>query len=231
MISPLLELVGVEKKFGYKTILNGLDLKIFDNEFVLLIGQNGAGKSTLLRIISLLTKQSKGIIFHYGKKIEDQRNKWLKFIGILSHQTRFYSDLSAFENLKLFGKLYRVPNLNKKIINILKDTNLSNVANFPLRTFSNGMNKRLKIGQLIMLNPKFLILDEPFTGLDNESITWFINYLLQFNKRGGTVLIVTHQLDLGLKLASRVLVLKKRNIFSDMSVKNLNTSKCKELLK
>ena len=228
---PLLELVGVGKRFGFYQVLYELDLVLRNREFVLLLGNNGVGKSTLLRIICLLMKPSVGELLLDGKPIKGQRIKWLKSIGALTHDSLLYADLTAYENLKVFGTLHDIPNLKERIEMVLKETGLIQAKKLPVHTFSSGMNKRLRIGFLILLKPRFLILDEPFTGLDQKSINWVLNFLKQYHQNGGTVLMVTHQLELGLELASRVLVLKQKKIGHDMKASTLNPAKCKNLLK
>jgi len=137
-----------------------------------------------------------------------------------------YGDLSSVDNLRLFGTLYGVNELNIKIDNILKQIDLTHVARLPVRNFSSGMTKRLMIGRLMLYQPKILILDEPYTGLDQHSFHWFQDYLQKFHQQGGTVLMVTHQLELGLELATRVLVLHQQGIQHDISATGLGVNQC-----
>ena len=115
-------------------------------------------------------------------------------------------------------------------IDVLEKIDLKHVSNLGIRNFSSGMKKRLMIGRLMLHNPEILILDEPFTGLDQNSFRWFQEYLRNFHYKGGTVLMVTHQLQIGLDLASRVLVLSKQNIKHDISQVNLTVEHCNYLL-
>ena len=228
---PLLELVGVEKRFGFHQVLRNIELKLNDGEFILLLGNNGAGKSTLLKIICLLMKPTAGEILHRGEPLQEQSRSWLKLIGSLTHESRLYRDLTAQENLMVYGTLYDLPNLSQRIEHALEETGLTDAAKLPVHTFSSGMNKRLRIGRLIMLEPKLMILDEPFSGLDQNSVNWFLSYLEQYHRKGGTVMMVTHQLDMALKLSTRVLVLKQQKIMKDLEAASVNTSQCEDLLK
>ena len=115
---------------------------------------------------------------------------------------------------------------NIKIDNILEQIDLTHVARLPVRNFSSGMTKRLMIGRLMLYQPKILILDEPYTGLDQHSFHWFQDYLQKFHQQGGTVLMVTHQLELGLELATRVLVLHQQGIQHDISATGLSVDQC-----
>ncbi|MBG55687.1 MAG: heme ABC exporter ATP-binding protein CcmA [Deltaproteobacteria bacterium] len=226
----ILSLENITKRFGYRCILNDITLKIETGEFITLIGNNGAGKSTLLRIISTLSKPTNGKITFYGKSKKESILEWRQKIGIISHENRLYGDLSSADNLRVFGTLYGVKDIDINTDQVLRKTDLIHVAQMPVSNFSSGMIKRLMIARLMLCKPKILILDEPFAGLDQNSMQWFENYLTAFHQHGGTVLMVTHQLDLGLKLANRVLVLHQQRIKHDNLASELSIEKCVDWL-
>jgi len=196
----------------------------------MLIGNNGAGKSTLLRIISSLMKPTHGTICFRGATQKENLQEWLRIMGSMTHENRLYGNLSAIDNLRLFGTLYGIEELKSKIDQILEKIELTHVAQLPVRNFSSGMTKRLMIGRMMLCQPEIIILDEPYTGLDLHSFRWFQNYLHDFHQQGGTVLMVTHQLELGLELATRVLVLGQQRIQHDISAVELNVDQCSTLL-
>ena len=229
-MSALLNLDSVSKRFGFRNILNNINFSLDTGEFVMLIGNNGAGKSTLLRIISSLMKPSNGEIIFRGTKQKDNLLEWLRIMGSITHENRLYADLNSKDNLRLYGTLYGVEQLNSKIDDVLAKIDLSHVSQLPVRNFSSGMTKRLMIGRLMLCQPEILILDEPYTGLDQHSFRWFQKYLREFHQQGGTVLMVTHQLELGLELATRVLVLHRQNIKHDISSAGLSAERCSALL-
>ncbi len=223
-MSAILCLEGIYKRFGYQNILEDINFSIESGEFVVILGNNGVGKSTLLRIISSLMKPTNGKIFFKG---EDQREilmLWLKKMGYISEETRLYSDLNSIENLRLYGTFYEAKNLNLKINNILEEIDLMHVAKMPIRNFSSGMKKRLMIGRLMLYEPEILLLDEPYTGLDVKSKKWFREFLEKFHKKGGTVLMVTHQFEKGMEITNRILVIKNKKILKNFSIKNLNSA-------
>ena len=222
----ILSLEHITKRFGYRYVLNDISFSIETGEFVTLIGNNGAGKSTLLRIISTLSKPTHGIITFEGKNQKENLREWRQKIGIISHENRLYGDLSSVDNLRVFGTLYGVEDLEINTDQVLQKTDLLHVARLPVFNFSSGMKKRLMIARLMLCNPEILILDEPFTGLDQHSNQWFQNYLTAFHQQGGTVIMVTHQLELGLKLATRVLVLHQQCIQHDNSASELSIDQC-----
>ena len=229
-MSALLNLEDVSKRFGFRNILKDINFSINTGEFVMLIGNNGAGKSTLLRIISSLMKPSKGQINFRGTKQNDNLLEWLRIMGNITHENRLYSDLNSKDNLRIYGNLYGVKQLDSKIDEVLSKIDLAHVALLPVRNFSSGMKKRLMIGRLMLYNPEILILDEPYTGLDQNSFHWFQEYLQQFHQKGYTVLMATHQLALGLELATRVLVLDHQIIKYDVSSEGLSVERCCALL-
>jgi len=226
----ILSLEHITKCFGYRCILNDISFSIETGEFVTLIGNNGAGKSTLLHIISTLSKPTHGRITFKGTNQKESLLEWRKKIGIISHENRLYGDLSSVDNLRLFGTLYCVEDLESNINQVLQKTDLFHVARLPVSNFSSGMKKRLMIARLMLCKPEILILDEPFTGLDQHSHQWFQNYLTEFHQQGGTVIMVTHQLELGLKLATRVLVLNQQRIQHDNSASELSIKQCVDWL-
>jgi len=226
----ILSLEHITKSFGYRCVLSDISFSIEKGEFVTLIGNNGAGKSTLLRIISTLSKPTHGRITFDGTNQKKSLREWRQKIGIISHENRLYGDLSSVDNLRLFGTLYGVEDLESKTDQVLHKTDLFHVARLPVGNFSSGMKKRLMIARLMLCKPEILILDEPFSGLDQHSNQWFQNYLKAFHQQGGTVLMVTHQLELGLKLATRVLVLHQQRIKHDNSASELSIDQCVDWL-
>ena len=218
----ILSLEHITKCFGYRCILNDISFSIETGEFITLFGNNGAGKSTLLRIISTLSKPTQGNITFKGTNQKESLREWRQKIGIISHENRLYGDLSSVDNLRVFGTLYGVEDLESNTDQVLQKTDLFHVARLPVGNFSSGMKKRLMIARLMLCKPEILILDEPFTGLDQHSNQWFQNYLTAFHQQGGTVIMVTHQLELGLKLATRVLVLHQQRIQHDNSASELS---------
>ena len=225
-----IEVKNISKYYEEQLALDEVNFKVNSGEIVGFLGPNGAGKSTLLRILCLLMNPNAGEMHHRNLPIKEQRNTWLKQIGALSHESRFYNDLTARENLKIYGSLYDKSGLDHRIEEVLEQCNLIHAANLPVRTFSTGMSKRLMIGRLILLEPKFLILDEPFTGLDQNSLDWFKNYLKKFHQNGGSVMLVTHQHELGLELANRVLFLHNKSLLHDLKADSLNEEDCKAIL-
>jgi heme exporter protein A len=194
---------GVWKYFGDYPALRGASLEVSRSSCVALIGRNGAGKTTLLRILAGLSKPSKGTIAIDGS------------IGYLGHGIGVYDDLSALENLVLFGRLADLPNPQESALAALEHVGLTRVKEGLAREFSRGMRQRLAIARAFLHNPDLLLLDEPFTSLDDRAIGVLQQLLTYARKRGSTIVMSTHQIREAMELASDVALLERgRIVFS-----------------
>ena len=230
MNTPLIALHKVSKRFGFRTILQSIDLDILTGDCTLLLGNNGAGKTTLLQIICSLTRPSEGEIHFKGRSYREAAHQMRQATASIAHESRLYGDLTATENLKVFGNLHAVKNLLQQIEKSLKFVALDYAKHLPVHTFSSGMVKRLTIAKLILRQPELLILDEPYTGLDENSTQLFQEYLKQFHQEGGTILMVTHQYALGLQICNRVLVIQHRIIQHDVPASQISSEQCRKWL-
>lgn len=203
----------VWKYFGDYPALRGTSLEVEKGACVALIGRNGAGKTTLLRILASLSKPSKGEIAILGlsSRSADARRK----IGYLGHGIGVYDELSAFENLTLFGQLAGVSNPRESANAALEHVGLMRVKDGLAREFSRGMRQRLAIARAFLHNPELLLLDEPFTSLDDRAIAVLQKLLSDARSRGATIIMSTHQIREAMELASDVALLERgRMIFS-----------------
>ena len=193
---------GVWKYFGDYPALRGASLEVAHGACVALIGRNGAGKTTLLRILARLSKPSKGSVSIDGR------------IGYLGHGIGVYDDLSAIENLTLFGRLAGVPNSKASANAALEQVGLLRVKDGLAREFSRGMRQRLAIARAFLHTPELLLLDEPFTSLDDRAVAVLQTLLADARARGSTIIMSTHQIREAMELASDVALLERgRMIF------------------
>ncbi len=214
-LGPSLNVLRIEeifKDFGYKKVLNGVNFQLSCHEVTLLLGRNGAGKSTLMKIISGLVRPNSGRIIFYGEDIAENPTRFRKSIGVISHATQFYGELTARENLLFFAKLHKIMKPSEKIVDALKRTDLLEAIDVPVKNFSSGMNKRLNIARLMVIEPEILLLDEPYTGLDYDSIGFFNHYMTEFKNKGGAILLISHQIDICFDLCDKVAILHKGKI-------------------
>lgn len=203
----MIEAHGLVKAFGDHVVLRGLDLEVAEGEFLALVGPNGAGKTTLMRILATLSRPTRGQCRVAGVDLRTHPLAARRRIGLVSHQTLLYGDLSAEENLRFYARLYGLPDADRRIEELLDRVGLAARRGSLVRTFSRGMQQRLAIARAILHDPPVLLLDEPDTGLDPHAAERLQSILDDLATRGRTVLMTTHQLERGLRMASRVAVL------------------------
>ena len=230
-VSKVYELEQVGKRFGFRPALEEVSFFVEEGEFVLLLGNNGAGKTTLLRILSTLMRPSSGRVMFRGEAMERTAQSARSSLGMISHESRFYPDLTARENLRVFGTLYDVPNLSGRITRVLEEVRLEGVPDIPVRGYSSGMLKRLSIARFLLYQPKVLLLDEPYSGLDLNSLGLLDQFLEGFRKEGGTTVMVTHQFTGGVGLATRIVLLHQGRLVYNQGVSGVTPEKCAELLR
>ena len=221
---PLLKVENISKQFGYRKVLNKVKLHLKAGELTLLLGKNGAGKTTLLKIIAGLVRPTSGGIHFQGRDIADCPDQLREAIGVISHASHFYGELSAKENLTFFGKLRKIQQLQTKISTALADTGLSPYLDLPVKTFSSGMNKRLNIARLMVCQPQVLLLDEPYSGLDMASIQFFNDYIGEYKASGGTVLLITHQIQTCFSQSDNVVILNRGVIARELRSDEFSSS-------
>jgi heme exporter protein A len=227
---PVYRLEAVCKRFGYRDALREVGCEIEPGAFVLLLGGNGAGKTTLLGLLSTLMRPSSGRIAFRGQALPGAAPRARRELGVISHESRLYLDLTARENLRLFGRLYGVAELTARSAAALAAVGLDDVADVPVRAFSSGMLKRVAIARLRLYEPRVLLLDEPYSGLDQASLALLDGYLADFAAQGGTTVLVTHQFTAGVALATRALVLHRGRLVYNRAAYGLTPAHCAELL-
>ncbi len=201
------DIQGVWKFYGDYPALKDISLNVNPGSCLALIGRNGAGKTTLLRILAGLSKSAKGSITILGQDARDENTR--RQIGVLGHGIGLYEELSAFENLRLFAKLYGVADPPKKAIEWLERTGLARVRDGLVREFSRGMRQRLAVARTFLHNPSVLLLDEPFTALDDRAIAVLQDLLKTALSEGRTIIMSTHQLREALELATDVALINR----------------------
>lgn len=200
-----IELEDVWKFYGDFPALRQISLRLEAGGCLALLGRNGAGKTTLLRILAGLSRQGRGRVEVLGGS--PRREQARAAIGVLGHGLSLYDELSALENLTLFARLYNVPDAGRRAEQWLERIGLASVAGGLVREFSRGMRQRLAIARVFLHDPQLVLLDEPFTALDDLAIALLQELLRQAQVEGRTIVISTHQLREALELASEVALL------------------------
>ena len=205
MSAPAVAAAGVWKYFGDYTALRDVRFELQPGECLALLGRNGAGKTTLLRILGGLSGASKGAVEINGGDVRASETR--ARIGWLGHSIGLYDELSARENLRTFGSLYGVTRAT--ISEWLEKVNLTHVADAPVREYSRGMRQRLAVARAFQHGPRLLLLDEPFTSLDDKAIALLQGLLAEARGSGATIILSTHQIREAMELASKVALLDR----------------------
>lgn len=203
---------GLTRRYGAHTVLQGLNFQASAGEFVALLGPNGAGKTTFLRILASLSRFNGGSVQVCGCALPAQSNRARREIGFVSHLPLLYGDLTAEENLLFYARLYALPRPVPRIQQVLELVGLHSRRHDLLRTYSRGMQQRLSIARAILHAPRILLLDEPYTGLDQEASAMLDDTLRQVIAEGQTILLTSHDLLHAAELATRFDVLSAGKI-------------------
>jgi heme ABC exporter ATP-binding subunit CcmA len=199
------QVAGVWKFYGDFPALRDISFDVQPGACMALLGRNGAGKTTLLRIVAGLVRPARGSVTVCGAESRDRATR--RSIGVLGHGIALYDELSAFENLHLFARLYGLSDPKRAALEWLERTGLDRVRDGLVREFSRGMRQRLAVARAFLHQPSVLLLDEPFTALDDRAIELLQTLLRDALAAGRTVVLSTHQLREALELATHVALL------------------------
>lgn len=188
---------GVEKRYGRKRVLRGVDIAVPPGGFAVVTGPNGSGKTTLLRLLAGLAQPTRGDLL-----VDADRSR----IGYLAHEALVYRELTAVENLELYGRLYRVPERRERVGMLLERFSLWDARNERVSTYSRGMTQRLALCRALLHDPELLVLDEPFSALD-EGGAALLDRELESLAGQRTVVLTTHDPDRVARLQTARLVL------------------------
>jgi len=207
---------GLVREFGPLRAVDGVGFDLGSGQLMTVFGPNGAGKTTLLRILAGGLRPQEGEVELRGKKLEAGDPEWHRRIGVLSHQSYLYGHLTLEENLRFFGKLFGLRDLDERIPERLAQVGLEARAQSPARTLSRGMRQRLALARTLLHDPDFVLLDEPYTGLDAHAAAVLRGVLTSLKDGHRTVILVTHNITQGLELADRVAIqVRGRFVFLD----------------
>lgn len=203
-----LSLIDLSRNYGRRRALSRVSFDCCAGTILGLLGPNGAGKSTLLSIVSTLVSPSSGEV-RYGERTAREAGAPLRSrLGLLSHDLHLYPELTARENLTFFARLYAVPDAAGRVTMALQRSMLEARADDLVLGFSRGMRQRLALERALLHRPRLLLLDEPFTGLDDASAMALVARLKELRTDGCIVLLATHDLDVAETVLDRAAVLK-----------------------
>ncbi|MCL4237895.1 MAG: heme ABC exporter ATP-binding protein CcmA [Anaerolineae bacterium] len=219
-----IEVRALTKTFGLNPVLRGLDLDVPRGEFLTLLGPNGSGKTTLLRILGALARPTSGTVRIGGWELPDEAEFVRAQLGVVSHLPLLYDTLTAEENLLFFARMYNLPReaRRERVDTVLRRVGLARRARDVVATYSRGMQQRLAIARAILHDPAVLLLDEPYTGLDQDAAALLDELLREVAIGGRTVIMTTHDLRRGHALADRIAILSRGKIAFDAPCRDVN---------
>ena len=211
----LLEARGLHRSFGRVRILQGIDLTLRTGEALAIIGPNGAGKTTLLRLLAGLMRPTEGEVRLLGRPLRRGSDSARAMVGLLSHHSMLYDDLTLLENLSFVARLYGLERPVERARAQLDAAGLADRVNELPRRLSRGLLQRVAIARALLHSPRVLLLDEPFTALDAAGVEQLQADLLSRLAQGLGLVVVTHQLTEAWDLATRVAVLIDGRLVAD----------------
>jgi heme ABC exporter ATP-binding subunit CcmA len=226
--AAILESDCLSKRYGRLTALRSVSFTLKPGDFMTTFGRNGAGKSTLLNIIASLIRTYEGKVTMFGKNLRKSDESTRRSIGYCSHDSLLYGDLTAFENLFFYARLYGIRDARAVVGTKLERLGLEEKTGVTVRELSRGMKQRLSLGRALLHRPKLLLLDEPYTGLDETACEMLNDMLSEFVGGGGSVLMTTHDIDRGLLLATRVSILERGSIVYEARTEGIGTGDFRE---
>jgi ABC-type multidrug transport system ATPase subunit len=212
---------GLVKFYGTTAALRGCELLVLRGERVALVGANGAGKTTLLKVLATLVRPSAGHLVLSGTDAVRHPRAVRPQLGVVAHETYLYRDLTAAENLRFYGRLYGVADLDARVGQELARVGLAGLGGRRVGTLSRGQQQRLALARALLHRPSLLLLDEPDTGLD-EAGQALLAALVR--EAAPTVVLATHSLERAIALADRVVVLEAGKVAGEAATADLDVA-------
>jgi len=207
-------LADVSRHFGRRRAVSHVSLTARSGDIIGLLGPNGAGKSTLIGMLATLVTPTSGTITYGGRSARTLGGALRASIGLLAHELSLYSDLTARQNLALFAGLYGL-RVDETVDRALATSGLSDRADDVVSAFSRGMRQRLALERALLHRPQLVLMDEPFTGLDDAAVGAVRGRLQATAAEGAIVVVTTHDLDLADGLVTRVAIAHAGRLVAD----------------
>ena len=206
---------GVGKSFGSRAALDGIDLDLTPGSYTALMGANGAGKTTLLNVISGLAVPSRGSVTIAGVEMRRAGPQLRRLIGVVGHSSMLYQDLTGRENLRFAARLFAVTNPEEALAQVAARLSVEEFLDRPVRTLSRGIKQRLSLARAMVHSPAVLLLDEPYTGLDEAAALGLSDLLQSLNTPERLIIVALHEVARAVAGPQRLLVLSRGRIVAD----------------
>lgn len=220
---PIITIRGLEKSFGTKKVLKGIDLDVYSGQIIGYIGPNGAGKSTTVKIMLGLIEQYTGEVKIFGQNISSGNVEYKKKIGYVPEIADIYDNLTGREYLTFIGELYGldIDVADKKAEKLMELFSLKDVYNSRISSYSKGMRQKVVIISSLLNNPDILFLDEPLSGMDANSVMVFKEVLAELASKGKTIFYSSHIMEVVEKISSRIVLINDGQVVADGSFDEL----------
>ena len=220
---------NLRKSYGRNVVLGDISLQLGPGQCLALLGPNGSGKTTLLRVLATLLRPTSGTLLIGGIDALRDPGAVRALIGMVGHGSYLYPDLTALENLRFWTLMGDGNAAHGRLVAALQQVELEAAAHDRVRTFSAGMKRRLALARVLLGHARLLLLDEPFTELDQRGRKWLSEFLLAFKAGGGAVVLATHSFGSGLGVADRVAILHGTRLIIDRPCGDLSWDELRRL--
>lgn len=207
-----IEAEGLTKSFGDRYALKGIDLRVRKGDCLTIFGPNGSGKTTLLKLLCTISKPSGGTAYIDGADLAKAPVEIRRKLGVVGHSSFLYSNLTINENLRFYGKMYQIGNLEQRITEVVSQVQLESRLHARVGTLSHGMQQRVAIARAVIHNPPIMLLDEPETGLDLHATRMMRDVLDTINSGERTIVMTTHNIEWGMEVSQQIAILDKGKI-------------------
>ena len=204
-----IEVKGLRKAYGRTQVLRGLDLEVPWGKVMTILGPNGSGKTTLIKTLATLIRPDGGSVRLAGVDIRRRGNRARSLIGLVTHDTLLYDELTGFENLKFCARMFRLDRVEERIESVAERMGMTDRLHQRVGTLSHGMKKRFSIARALLHDPLVLIMDEPESGLDQDALVLLEDVVRDKTDPHRTVLMTTHNLDRAIALSDRTAILSR----------------------
>ncbi|MFC2122794.1 heme ABC exporter ATP-binding protein CcmA [Bacteroidota bacterium] len=224
-----IETKSLVKSFGHRLALRDIDLQVRRGETVGILGPNGAGKTTLIKVLATIMNPTSGNLLVDGLPVKDNAEETRRKIGVVTHQTFLYGNLTAYENLEFYCRMYDVPAAKERIQQVLALVGMTHRSRERVGTLSRGMQQRLSLARAALHNPTIMLLDEPETGLDQQAISTLWQRLPAEKGEKRTTILTTHNLERGLEICDCLLILNRGKVIYQTSNKANDVEELKRI--